>query len=299
LPKPALSLVLAALVLAGGSTGYAQQKAAYVAPLDRWGHPDFEGAWTNETLTRLERRPQFGDQLVMTEAQVAGIENPANPIKVMRVGGQPRSSFITTTPDGRVPPLKSGAAPDPRYHDLAPGERVTDNPETQAVDDRCLLPILNNAGPVLLPLPNNSNYGIVQTRDHVVILSEMIHDARIVRIGGKHRTDGVRPWLGDSIGRWEGRTLVVETTNFPPLQAFRGSWRNLKVTERFTRMAQGRLLYQFTVEDPTLWDKPWGGEYEMAAIKGPIDEYACHEGEVSMAAMLDAARDADRKSGRR
>ena len=276
----------------------AQPKAAYAAPNARDGHPDLEGVWTNETQTRLERRPQYGDRLVMTEEEVAGLESPNNIFKIMRVGGQPRTSFITTTPDGRVPPLKAGARPDPRFHDPAPGERVTDNPETQAVDDRCLLPILNNAGPVLLPLPNNSFYQIVQTPGAVVILSEMIHDVRIVRINARHRTDGVRPWLGDSIGRWAGQTLVVETTNFPQMQIFRGSWRNLKVTERFTRVAADRLRYQFTVEDPTLWDASWGGEYEFAARKEPIEEYACHETEISMAAMLDAARDADRRTGR-
>jgi hypothetical protein len=290
-------LILAALAAAPAGLE-AQTRAPYVAPRTRDGRPNLEGVWTNESITRLERRPQFGNRLVMTEEEVAALENEGNIFKVMRVGGQPRTSFITSTPDGRAPPLKAGASPDPRFHDPAPGERVTDNPETQAIDDRCLLPILNNAGPVLLPLPNNSYYQIVQTPGAVVILSEMIHDARIVRMNARHRTDGIRPWLGDSIGRWDGQTLVVETTNFPQMQIFRGSWRNLKVTERFTRVAADRLLYQFTVEDPTLWDKPWGGEYEFAARKEPIEEYACHENEISMAAMLDAARDADRRSGR-
>ncbi len=134
--------------------------------------------------------------------------------------------------------MKIGAAPDPGRYTLKPGEQVTDGPELQAVDDRCILPIGFNAGPVMLLLPNNSNYQIIQTADHVVILVEMIHDARIVRLNSQHRTDGQRPYLGDSIGWWEGDTLVVETTNFPPEQMFRGSWINLKVTERFTRMGE-------------------------------------------------------------
>ncbi len=267
----------------------------YRAPRAADGHPDLQGTWTNESLTRLERRPQYGDRLVMTDDEVKAAEFPGALFKVMRVAGQPRTSFITSTPDGRVPPLKPGAAADPRFHVLAPGEKVTDNPETQAIDDRCLLAIGNLAGPVMLPLPNNTNYAIIQTKDAVVIEVEMIHDVRIVRLNAAHRTDGVRPWLGDSIGRWEGDTLIVETTNFPQMQAFRGAWRNLKVTERFTRVAAGRLLYRFTVEDADLWAAPWSGEYEFAATKAPIDEYACHEGEVSMEHMLDAARAAERR----
>ncbi len=265
----------------------------YRAPRTVDGRPDLQGAWTNETLTRFERAPELGERLAMTEAEVAAIERPDVWRKIMRVGGQPRTSLLTTR-DGRVPPLKAGASPDPRYFTLKPGEAVTDNVETQLIDDRCILPIANNAGPVLLPLTGNSNYQIVQDGEYVALVSEMIHDVRVIRMGAVHRTDGIRPYLGDSIGRWEGETLVVETTNFPILQAFRGSWINLKVTERFTRVAKDRLSYRFTVEDPTLWDAPWGGEYEMAAIKGPLDEYACAEGEVSKYHMLDAARAAER-----
>ncbi|CAN5241116.1 hypothetical protein BH11PSE2_BH11PSE2_03320 [soil metagenome] len=250
--------------------------------------------WNNETVTRLERRPELGERQVLTEQEVAALEPAAAWRKVMRVAGQPRSSFVTSPADGRVPPLKPGATPDPRVFTLGPGQALTDNPEMQAIDDRCLLAIGNLAGPVMLPLPGNSNYGFIQTRDLVVIDVEMIHDLRFIRIGAAHRTDGIRPWLGDSIGRWEGETLVVETTNFPQAQAFRGSWRNLKVTERFTRVSETRMAYRFTVEDPTLWAQPWGGEYEFKAADGPIEEYACHEGEVSVEHMLDAARAAER-----
>lgn len=285
----AACLLLAALALAPIS-------AQAQVPRTRDGQPDLHGLWTNETLTRLERRPEFGDRLAMTEAEVAALESPEVWRKIMRVDGQPRTSFITTTADGRAPPLKAGAAADPRYYTPKPGEAFTDNPEAQAIDDRCILPIGNLAGPVMLPLVNNSNYQIVQTADAVVILVEMIHDVRIIRLDAAHRTDGVRPYLGDSVGRWQGETLVVETTNFPQLQAFRGSWVNLKVIERFTRQASGRLLYQFTVDDPTLWDKPWGGEYEFARSTQPMDEYACREGEKSVEHTMDAARAAERES---
>jgi hypothetical protein len=123
----------------------------------------------------------------------------------------------------------------------------------------------------------------------------MVHDVRIIRLNSKHRTDGVRPWFGDSIGWYEGDTLVVETTNFPRSQGFQGSWENLKVTERFKRVAEDRVLYQFSVEDPATWDKPWGGEYEFGALGGSVYEYACHEGNYAMWNILAGSRQAERQ----
>jgi hypothetical protein len=268
----------------------------YRAPRDAYGRPDFEGVWTNETLTRFERPVEYQGRPAMTPQEVAALERPGVWRKVMRVGGEPRTSLLTT-PDGRTPPLKAGAEADPRAWPIPPGGKNTDNPETQAIDDQCLLAVGPLAGPVMTPLPGNARYQFLQTSDTVVILVEMIHDVRMIHLGGAHRTDGLRPWLGDSVGHYEGETLVVETTNFPAAQAYRGSWRNLKVTERFTRVAADRLHYQFTVEDPTKWVRPWGGEYEFAPSPGPIEEYACHEGEVSVEHMLDAAR-AEERAGK-
>jgi hypothetical protein len=124
----------------------------------------------------------------------------------------------------------------------------------------------------------------------VAIVVEMVHDVRIIHIGGKHRTDGERPWMGDSIGWYEGPTLVVETTNFPEATALRGAWKELKVTERFTRVSPTRILYQFKAEDPTVWDRPWSGEYEFTPSKGRIFEYACHEGNYALEGILSGAR---------
>jgi hypothetical protein len=118
----------------------------------------------------------------------------------------------------------------------------------------------------------------------------MVHDVRVIRLGGTHLPASMRPWYGDSIGHFEGDTLVVETTNFPAAMNFHGSAENLKVIERFTRVAPGRLLYQFTVVDPTVWDQPWAGEYEFAATKGPVYEYACHEGNYALMDILAGAR---------
>jgi len=130
----------------------------------------------------------------------------------------------------------------------------------------------------------------VQSPDAVMIMTEMVHDARIVRLNAKHRTDDVRPYFGDAIGWWEGDTLVVETTNIPASQQFMGSWKDLKVTERFRRVADDRLYYGFTVEDPSMWDAPWGGEYEFHALGAPLYEYACHEGNYALLGVLEGAR---------
>jgi hypothetical protein len=284
-------LIAIASIIIGIAVAPAHAQGAYRAPRTYAGQPDLQGAWTNESMTRLERPSDMGDRLIMTPEEAAEADKGSIFRPAMRVDGQPRTSFITNPTNGRVPPMKAGATPDTnRRQTLKSGEKDTDGPELQAIDDRCILPIGANAGPVMLPLPSNSNYQIVQTADYVVILVEMIHDARIVRLDRRHRTDGQRPYLGDSIGWWEGESLVVETTNFPPEQIFRGSWINLKVTERFTRVGENRLLYRFAVEDSTKWDQPWGGEYEFRPAAGPVEEYACREGEVSMPAMLLTAR---------
>ena len=218
---------------------------------------------------------------------------------VMRVNGQPRSSIITT-PNGQVPARKAGATPAPAPEQpnfiklLGPSPTPRggsfDNPETRATE-RCIISFGRNAGPPMFANGfYNNSYQLVQSPSAVMIATEMVHDARIVRLNSKHRTDGIRPYFGDSIGWWEGDTLVVETTNIPQSQQFMGSWKDLKVTERFKRVADDRLYYGFTVEDPTLWDAPWGGEYEFAALNGRMYEYACHEGNYAMHGILAGAR---------
>ncbi|WP_394762586.1 hypothetical protein [Phenylobacterium sp.] len=219
---------------------------------------------------------------------------------VMRVGGQPRTSLITT-PNGQIPPRKTKAVSVPGYGaEVAEGSRgplgSMDNPENRGVGERCIIGFGRNAGPPMFPNGfYNNNYNIVQTRDSVVIQVEMVHDTRIVHLNAKHRTDGLRPWFGDSIGWWDGDTLVVETTNIPAAEAFMGSWKDLKITERFTRAGKERLRYAFTVSDPTAWDAPWGGEYEFTPLHGIIYEYACHEGNYALPGILGGARMADRE----
>src|SRR3546814_839608 len=191
---------------------------------------------------------------------------------ILEVNGQFRTSILTTA-NGQVPKRKEGATASRRgYRDNY------DSYEYRSLGERCIMGFGSNAGPPMLPNGYyNNNYQIVQTPDSVAIRVEMIHDVRTVRLNAHHRTDGVRPWMGDSIGHYEGNTLVVETTNIPEAQAFMGSWKNLKVTERFTRVSPTRLNYQFQIDDPQTWDQPWGGEYNFTPTNGVIYEYACHE----------------------
>jgi hypothetical protein len=210
---------------------------------------------------------------------------------VNRVNGEPRSSMVTFPANGRLPPRlprqpRTGPAPVRGQYGA-----VGANPEEQTIAERCITSFANHAGPVMLPSFYNSNYQIVQGRDSVAILVEMIHDVRVIKLNAEHGT--VRRYYGDSIGHYEGDTLVVETINYSPNEDFRGAGPNLKVTERFTRVGPTRLLYQFKVEDPTVWATPWGGEYEFTPAKGPVFEYACHEGNYALAGILAGARAAE------
>jgi hypothetical protein len=166
-----------------------------------------------------------------------------------------------------------------------------DNPEQRPLGERCLLGFGSTSGPPALPdYFYNNLHQIVQTRDSVMILTEMVHDARIVRMNAEHLPKTIRRWMGDSVGHWEGDTLVVDTTNFNDQTRFRGSTENLHVVERFSRIDAKTLLYRFTVEDPATWDRPWSGEYAWPATNEPIYEYACHEANYALEDILRGAR---------
>jgi hypothetical protein len=204
---------------------------------------------------------------------------------IMEVNGEYRSSIITTE-NGQPPARKTGA---PR----APGfpRDSYDSYEVRGLGDRCIMGFGRNAGPPMLPNGYyNNSYYIIQTPETVAIQVELVHDMRIVRMNAQHRTDGVRTYMGDSIGHYEGATLVVETTNLLENQNFMGAWKNTKVTERFTRVSPTRINYQFQIDDPDIWDKPWGGEYDFYPLKGIVYEYACHEGNYALPAILAGAR---------
>jgi hypothetical protein len=210
--------------------------------------------------------------------------------KLITINGEKRASIITSPANGQFPArvASAGAAPRPG----APRGRGgrTDNPEGFSLGERCLLSFGSSAGPPMLPLMYNNTYQIVQSKDEVAIDVEMVHDVRHIRLNAQHLPASMKLWMGDSIGHWEGDTLVVETTNIPQSQNFMGSWKNLTVTERFKRVGKDRLRYAFTVSDPTTWDKPWGGEYEFGPMPGIIYEYACHEGNYALPGMLGGAR---------
>jgi hypothetical protein len=213
--------------------------------------------------------------------------------RAVRIDGKARSSILVDPPDGRVP----ATTPEAKLRLQAAAEQRRkaggdfDQPELRPLGERCVMSFGNNAGPPMLPnYFYNNNYSIVQTKGHVMILVEMVHDARIVRIGGQHPPASVRQWMGDSIGRWEGDTLVIETTNFHPLQGFRGSWENLKVTERLTRVDAQTLNYKFTVEDPTTFTSPFSGELPFRTLTEPVYEYACHEGNYGLEGVMRGAR---------
>jgi hypothetical protein len=169
-----------------------------------------------------------------------------------------------------------------------PGPGPFDGPESLALAERCLLGF--SAGPPSLPGLYNNFKRIVQSDDHVMILLEMVHDARIVRMNAEHGPSANKKWLGDSVGRWEGDTLVVETTNFKEETGLYGGDENLYLTERFTPLENGNLLYDFTVKDDTAWTAPWSGAYVWKRDDAKVYEYACHEGNYAMGNILRGAR---------
>ena len=299
-------------------------KKAWTVPRTSDGRPDLQGVWTNATITRMERLPEFNGKLDLTDEEAAKFEKGDHEAaeerpgkegvtlggqvfsgtnagynvlfidrgnELARVDGKKRSSLIIDPPDGKVPPLV------PRNSDGAPRGRGAgafgsqyDSVKNRPVSERCLVGFGSTAGPPMMPVLYNNNYQIVQTPDAVMILVEMVHDVRVIRMNGTHESPQIRRWLGDSIGHWEGDTLVVDTTNFTNQIRFRGSSENLHVIERFQRVDQNTILYRVTIDDPTVWTKQWTMEYPFVATPGPIYEYACHEGNYAMEDILGGAR---------
>ena len=289
------------------------------------GHPDLQGIWTNATLTPVERPAAFAGKATATEEEAKAWEKAqADEVangdgksdsafhraagsgdtggynalfidrgsELARVDGVKRTSLIVDPPDGKAPPITPEARQ--RLTDMRrSGLGGTDSVKQRALSERCLVSFGSTAGPPMLPVLYNNNYQIVQTKDTVMILVEMIHDARIVRIGGTHAPADEKFWLGDSIGHWDGDTLVVDTTNFRDEVNYRGASKNLHVIERFSKPDAKTLLYRVTLDDPTTFTKSWTMEYPFTATAGPIYEYACHEGNYAMVDILGGARKAD------
>jgi hypothetical protein len=296
----------------------------YKAPRLPDGAPDLQGVWTNASATPVERAPELGERRAFTPQEAEAISRkaiaaveadnaPSDPDKkieaaaslppvgnynlfwtdrgmqVLQIDGEYRTSMIIDPPNGRIPSRRSEA----EFY-AARMRQANDGPEGRAPGERCLLSFGSASGPPMLPVMYNSYYQIVQSPGYVMILVEMVHDARIIRIGDKHHPVSMQKWMGDSIGRWEGDTLVVETTNFRPEQSFRGSTPTMVVTERFTRVADDKIVYRFTVDDPNAFSSEFTGELAFGKVDANIYEYACHEGNYALPGILAGAREAEK-----
>lgn len=312
-------LALPAFAQAPAAKSSGKAASTWKAPRTSAGHPDLQGIWSNATVTPLERPSEFAGKSVLsdqeaaefatevvertngdrrdgagTDADVARAYNDFWYDRGTKTIKTRRTSLIVDPPDGRIPPLTAEAQK--RMAARAERRRLhpADGPEDRGLSERCLN--WRTAGPPMLPGAYNNNYQIVQTPDTIVIFNEMIHDARIIPMDGRpHVPASIRLWLGDSRGHWEGDTLVVETTNFSDKTAFQGASENMRLTERFTRVDPDTLLYEFTVNDPAAFTRPWTAQIPSVRSDGPIFEYACHEGNYGMYGILSSARAEEKK----
>jgi hypothetical protein len=217
-----------------------------------------------------------------------------------QIDGQWRTSILIDPPDGRYPPRVDGTVgrgartPNPGtafwLEDGLDAPGPYDNMEQRPYGERCMVGFGSTGGPPMLPVLYNNHKRIVQTEDAIMVLTEMVHDARIIRMNAEHDPPEIKKWLGDSIGRWEGDTLVVETTNLVDRPGFRRGTGNMTVTERFRMESAGTLIYTFTVDDPTVWTAPFTGEYAWPRSDNKVFEYACHEANYALQGIMRGAR---------
>jgi hypothetical protein len=287
-------------------------------------HPDLQGTWDFGTKTPFQRPAALGEKRVYTEQEALEVENKAReanlkmdaPVDLSkdapvagakvgeeadapsierrhdltRVNGEYRTSIVIDPPTGQVPKRKEFV--DHLGQMTARGVGKWDGPESLDLPTRCMHPL---PVPSIYPMPWSALLQIVQTKDHVVLHTEMIHDARIVRLNGTHAKHGAKTWMGDSIGHFEGNTLVVHTVNFRPEQSYAAIMpmsEEFELTERFTRVSEGEIVYTFTAVDPKAYTSPFTGERTLK-LAGPRDrilEFACHEGNYSMPGILAGAR---------
>jgi hypothetical protein len=301
-------LTVASLSAQSAPTPAATPKAGAKIPRVADGHPDLTGIWSNATRTPFERPEVFAGKATLSDAEAREWEakeaqrweegskvDGGRPVTIQggaynvlfydngsglaRFGGQIRTSMVVDPPDGRLPPVLPEARTRVRRGNNIPGDF-----KSLSNDTRCL--VGNTPAVPMTPALYNNNYQIVQSPDSILIMLEMVHDARVVHMNAKHQPPSVRLWFGDSIGHWEGDTLVVETTNFTDKTRYRGSSMDLKVTERFTRVSDKTIEYRATMEDSSTWAKPWSFELPFNAAPGPIYEYACHEGNYAIVDIL-------------
>jgi len=306
--------------------------AGYVAPRLSFGQPDLQGVWSNASNTRLTRPGQFKTLILSDEEEArARAANPSNirqqtddnqktedglldgkdlaagrgynafwidpGTTYANVKGTWRTSWIVDPPNGQAPFTEEGRKLVASLQRVGRGRGTGyDNPEERGAGERCIVGFGGSGGPPMMNVLYNNNYQIVQSPDHVVIVVEMNHDARIIPLNATHRPNALNPYLGDSIGWWEGDTLVVETIN---VNAEGGGQVQLtpagKIIERFTRYSDTQVLYEFEVHDPALYSQVWKGEVGLNAVNEQVYEYACHEGNHGLLGILEGGRAADRR----
>ncbi len=310
------ALSFASIQLGAQSDAVSSPKAKAAKPAKAWtmphtadGQPDLTGNWTNATYTPLERPANLGTKEFYSTEEAAAVEKE----RVAQFNSQAaddihydnaiwqnenydkglsslRTSLVIDPLDGRIPALTDEARRRALPPQAGSPDRRTDSYESRTLAERCIT--WGNDGPPIMPVGYNANLDILQGPGYVVVRTEMIHTARIIPIDAArpHIGQNIRKWNGDSRGHWEGNTLVVETTNFNDRVRFRNATTSLRVVERFTRADADTITYTFTVEDPATWTKPWTANVPMLKTKGPIYEYACHEGNYGLANILRAAR---------
>jgi hypothetical protein len=322
------------LLITAALAAFAQKVPAnkWTPPRTPWGDPDLQGVWNNSTITELERPQELSGKQVLADDEAAALEKKAASNRVdrppregdpgtynqfwfdrgTRVVPTKRTSLIIDPPDGRLPPLTAAGQKrqEERFKRLGPtalgssGNGPFDSHEDISVVTRCITRGLPNA---MFPGGYNNNYQIVQVPGKVVVLSELMHDARVIYLDGSpHINQNIRQWMGDSRGHWEGNTLLVEVTNFPDrdvtgfgVQYRYGETSHLHLIERFTRIDSDTMNYEVTVDDPTTFTRQWTASIPMVKSEDPLYEYACHEGNYSMVNMLSGFRAQDAKSGPR
>jgi hypothetical protein len=323
--KIRVSTLASALAITLSGASVAQD--GYVVPRTEWGVPDFQGVWRNNTVMPFERPAELGTKQAYTEQEAYELERAAQsaveknnePLDPNRpapkaeplppvgnydlfwtdrgmflptINGEFRTSAVIDPPNGRIPERVAGFAE--RMRDLRAGQPgPNDGPEGRGLGERCLQSFGNSSGPVMSPVMYNSHMQIVQSPGYVTIVVEMVHDARIIKITDERNpsSDVMQKWMGDSIGRWEGDTLVVETKNYNHWITYRGApTENLTVIETFRREGPNKIIYGFTVDDPSVYTAQWSGEYPLTAMDEPVYEYACHEGNYGIIGILAGAR---------
>ncbi len=310
-----VSVRAVAVLVALASSGAAPAAAQPSVPRTPWGAPDLQGVWDFRTITPLERPDEFAGKEVLTAEEAAAFERRTTEIRSRpnpetleecseefqfcaeaplayefriwfdqgtAVVGSRRTSLVVDPPDGRLPPLTAAAQQKAEARRAYRRAHPADSWEDRSVVDRCIVGLSSLP---MTPTTYNNSVQLFQTPDHVVIFNEMVHNARIVPLDGRPHT-ALRQWTGESRGRWDDETLVVETTNFTDKTQFHRSTGQLQLVERFTRVNAGTLMYEFTMHDPVTWTAPWTARIPMTKTEVPLYEYACHEGNYAMEGIL-------------